>query len=142
MLLEIDDWRSVGDLQYRFNKCFPNLNLLVYDAKDTNHQETPQASGVLLEHLRKGHQHGVLSIKSWFTKTQVEALLLGDFGLATKIVPLEGILEFSRKDSGKLPLSELNQMAAMQKVERREIAEDPDEFVEGWSRKPEPFEKG
>ncbi|RPD51719.1 hypothetical protein [Paracnuella aquatica] len=108
MLLEIDDWRTVGDLQYRFNKCFPYLTLQIFDANEDRSLSRPMAGGTLLELVRKVHHQGVLSIKSWFTKSEVEHLIRENFGVVAKVVPAHEGLEFSRKDCNQATLAELS----------------------------------
>ena len=113
MLLEIDDWRSVSDLQYRFNKCFPFLHLQVYDAdhEHTRSNSRPLNGNIPLKTARKVHQPGVVTIKSWFTKKDVETLLQDRYGLIVKIFRLYKDQPVSdSKDSG-LTLFEMSQIA-------------------------------
>jgi hypothetical protein len=130
MLLEIDDWRSVGDLQYRFNKCFPYLTLQIFDANDDRSLSRPLAGGTLLEWVRKVHHQGVLSIKSWFTKNEVEHLIRENFGVVAKVVPVHQGLEFSRKDCSKATLQELNQTVLDWEKQFAPAHKSEDELVE------------
>lgn len=131
MLLEIDDWRSVGDLQYRFNKCFPNLNLQIFDGNDLKHLSRPLPSGTLLQHLRKVHSPEVLSIKSWYTKKEVERMLRDTCGLVAKIVPNQLGLEFPANENGQATLQELNEMVDLWQ-HRFNKEEETGELVESY----------
>lgn len=130
MLLEIDDWRTVGDVQYRFNKCFPYLTLQIFDANDDRSMSRPLPGGTLLELVRKVHHQGVLSIKSWFTKSEVEQMIRENFGVIAKVVPVHEGLEFSRKDCNKATLLELNQTVLDWEKEFSPKANTANELVE------------
>lgn len=114
MLLEIDDWRSVNDLQYRFNKCFSNLHLQVFDG--VQKEELPLSGEYHLEHIRKKHEPGVLSIKSWQTVADVTAKLTQDFGLSARIVLLESGKEVWRPNFNNFTLQQLNDRGRAQLV--------------------------
>lgn len=127
MLLEIDDWRSVNDLQYRFNKCFSNLNLQIFDG--IQKEELPLGGEYQLEQVRKKHEPGVLSIKSWQTVADVTARLKQGFGLHTRIVLIDGGKEVWRPSFNNLTLQQLNDKgnARLATVD----AGEPEE-LEGW----------
>lgn len=129
MLLEIDDWRTVGDLQYRFNKCFPNLNLQFFDAYNSRVHDHPLAPNYLLENVRRVHQQGVLTIKSWFTIKEVETLLREKYGLFAKVVPAQEGHKFALQDSSKMTLHDLNEKAQVRQVKAMTKMEDADEFA-------------
>ena len=129
MLLEIDDWRTIGDLQYRFNKCFPNLNLQFFDAYNARIHDHPLAPNYLLENVRKVHQQGVLNIKSWFTKKEVETQLREQFGLFAKVVPVHEGQKFAQQESSKMTLHELNEKAQLREGRSVPRLEDADEFA-------------
>lgn len=112
MLLEIDDWRTVGDLQYRFNKCFANLQLLVYDASGKTGGGLPVAGTELVEMIRKKHEPGVLSIKSWYTCGEVTQLLAQHHGIKVQIVPLPASSLNGHPQTGSLTIQEFNALAA------------------------------
>lgn len=124
MLLEIDDWRSVNDLQYRFNKCFSNLNLQIFDG--VKKEELPLSGEYQLEHIRKKHEPGVLSIKSWQTVADVTAQLKQDFGLYTRIVLLEDGKEIWLPNFNSLTLQQLNDKG------KTALATAPTEAQEEW----------
>ena len=89
MLLEIDDTKTIGDLQERFNLCFPNLKLEFY--KRPHHWQQESAadlkinSKVLIASIRKNHNPGVLEIKSWHKTGEVEQYFKNLFGLNVQV---------------------------------------------------------
>lgn len=111
MLLEIDDWRLVGDLQYRFNKCFPYLALQVFDPKKDMESRPPENGHVQLKEIRRQHQSGVLTIKSWYTREEVEKNLKDQYGISARIVQVVGGKTIADPGAGKLSLDELSRRA-------------------------------
>ncbi|OLY93010.1 hypothetical protein SAMN05444008_104113 [Cnuella takakiae] len=124
MLLEIDDWRSVSDLQYRFNKCFPNLHLQVFDA--VKKEELPLSGEYHLEQVRRKHEPGVFNIKSWFTASEVAHQLKQEFGLNVRVVLLDSQTEVWRPSFNSMTLLALNNLgvnrhAQLKKEEQEEL---------------------
>lgn len=89
MLLEIDDDKTLGDLQERFNLCFPNLKIEF--CKHRHHwQELSDPEEFLSSRLaagvvRKIHDPGVLVIYSNDKVGEVERRFSEDFGLHAQI---------------------------------------------------------
>jgi len=89
MLLEIDDTKTISDLQDRFSLCFPNLKIELCRKKH-NWEEYCAASEIYPAHMpigkiRKIHQPGVLDIKSTYKVGEVEKALQETFGLNAQI---------------------------------------------------------
>ena len=94
MLLEIDDNKTIGDLQENFNESFPYLKLEFYDrryrAVKNIHLLFPLPASAQLESIRKKHEPGILTIKSWFKTGKVEDELWEMYGLNARIYRMEG----------------------------------------------------
>lgn len=65
MILEIDDMKTIGDIQDRFQECFPLLKIEFYP---TDHHWLPSAqplpSELSLAAIRSRHEPGLMDIKS------------------------------------------------------------------------------
>lgn len=132
MLLEIDDWRTVSDLQYRFNKCFTNLQLLVFDATGKPGEQEPVPGGALLETVRKRHEPGVLSLKSWYTCNEAVQLLAQHYGLRVQIVPVMPVPQVKDRNCGQLTLQEFNALATPENYGTETGSLAQPEELEGW----------
>ena len=93
MLIEIDDTKTVADIQDRFSLCFPRLKIEFYkkphgweESSSTKHQVEPDA---FIGDIRKNHNPGILEIKSWYKTGEVEKLFKQLFGLNAQIFRLE-----------------------------------------------------
>jgi hypothetical protein len=94
VLLEIDDNKTIGDLQENFNESFPYLKLEFYDrrfrtVKDL-HLLFPLPATSRVESIRRKHDPGIYTIKSWFKTGQVEDELWDLFGLNVRIYRIVG----------------------------------------------------
>lgn len=76
MLIEIDDTKTVADIQERFSLCFPYLKIEFYD--EPHHWQQSSSSKHSIEpataigDIRKKHDPGILEIKSWYKTGEVE----------------------------------------------------------------------
>ena len=93
MLIEIDDSKTISDLQDRFSLCFPYLKIEFYNTP--HHWQEPSAGKHLLDpatrigDIRRKHAPGILEIKSWYRTGQVEQLFKKLFGLNAQVFRLE-----------------------------------------------------
>jgi hypothetical protein len=94
MLLEIDDNKTLGDLQENFNESFPFLKIEFYDRRYRSvkdfHLLFPLPANTRIESIRKSHDPGICTIKSWFKTGKVEEDLWEVFGLNARIFRYEG----------------------------------------------------
>ncbi|HJW17531.1 MAG TPA: hypothetical protein VJ499_10445 [Flavisolibacter sp.] len=94
MLLEIDDNKTIGDLQENFNESFPFLKIEFYDRRYRSlkdyHSLFPLASNVRIVTVRKKHDPGICTIKSWYKVETVEEDLWINFGLNARIFHYQG----------------------------------------------------
>ncbi len=89
MLIEIDDAKTVSDIQDRFSLCFPFLKIEFYDKPHRWHESSSSSnqlgSSMFLGEIRKKHHAGILEIKSWYKTGDVERLFKKLFGLNAQI---------------------------------------------------------
>ena len=89
MLLEIDDTKTVAELQERFSLCFPQLKIEFYHKR--HHWQEDSAENLkinpqlLIGNVRKMHEPGVLEIKSWHKTGEVEQNFKDLFGLNVQV---------------------------------------------------------
>lgn len=79
MLIEIDDYKTVAEIQEKFSLCFPYLKIEFYD-KPHHWQESSTAehsidTATCIENIRKKHDPGILEIKSWYKTGKVNNFL-------------------------------------------------------------------
>ena len=93
MIMEIDDSKTIDDIQERFSLCFPYLKIEFYN-QPHHWEESSEVKdlidpGTLIGDIRKKHTPGVLEIKSWYKTGEVEQLFKKLFGLNAQIFRLE-----------------------------------------------------
>lgn len=117
MFLQISDSMTVGEVQERFNECFPFLDIAFYSRPhlpfEGSDQKYRYGAATRIADIRKKHVNGVLEIKSWNTTADVEQKLKEIFGLNIQIFhydPLDGWLQTTISDS--LTLKQLSQFTA------------------------------
>lgn len=90
MLLHINDSVSIGDLQDKFSRCYPNLQLVFCKKKHRWEGTCPESEMLTDERLkigsiRKEHKQGLLELKSWFKVGEVEKAFHEQFDLNVQI---------------------------------------------------------
>jgi hypothetical protein len=94
MFLKIDDQMTIGEVQDRFQECFPFLRIAFYSKghkKFAISDKRYQHDGKMrIANVRKNHYNGVLEIKSWQTTARIEKELKDDFGLHAQIFRQDG----------------------------------------------------
>lgn len=89
MILEIDDTKTIADLQDRFSLCFPHLKLQFCSRKHGWEQLCPEKEiingNMPVAEIRKKHTPGVLELKSWDKVGEVEKEFQRRFGLNVQI---------------------------------------------------------
>lgn len=93
MLLEIDESKTIADIQDRFSLCFPYLKIEFYrkphhwgESTSTKDLVAPQT---YIRDIRKVRLPGILEIKSTYKTGEVEQLFKKFFGLNVQIFRLE-----------------------------------------------------
>lgn len=95
MILEIDDSKTIGDLQDRFSLCFPMLRLEFCKRKHgweelCSDRDIIHDDNVSISSIRKLHDPGTLELKSWDKVGQVEKEFYARFGLNVQICYASG----------------------------------------------------
>ncbi|HWB27161.1 MAG TPA: hypothetical protein VG738_16910 [Chitinophagaceae bacterium] len=89
MLLDINDEKTIGDLQDRFSECFPNLKIEFYkNAHSWHGRSLPKqeiAPGKKLKDIRRKHENSLFQIKSTSKTGDIEAELKKRFGLFAQV---------------------------------------------------------
>jgi hypothetical protein len=119
MLLAINDNKTVGDLQDKFNDCYPFLKIEFYNTVGKWHGRS-QPYDVLDSHerisdLRKQHISGVLEIKSWFKPAQVEHDFQQFFGLSVHVFFLKNDKWIHASADDDATLAALNQIGQLER---------------------------
>lgn len=88
MLLEIDDSKTIGDLQEKFFLCFPNLKI-EFCRKSHHWEELSDETkflppGVKIGSIRSLHHPGILEIRSEHKAGEVEKRFRQRFGLMSR----------------------------------------------------------
>jgi len=90
MLFEIDDSKTVGDLQERFSESFPGLRIAFYKhAHSWNHPSSPEteiSQETSINEISKKHLPGILEIHSSDKAGDVEVKLKKIFGLFVQVL--------------------------------------------------------
>lgn len=89
MFLHIHDQLTLGELQERFNDCFPYLKLEFYSEAHKRFEASEQHCQLdarkHVGEVRKLHKNGSMEIKSWYTVSKVEQALKDDYGLNAQV---------------------------------------------------------
>jgi hypothetical protein len=89
MYLHIHDQLALGELQERFNECFPALKLEFYS--ESHKRFEPSEKQYQLDNkkrvgeVRKVYRNGAMEIKSWYTVARVEKELKEEYGLHAQV---------------------------------------------------------
>lgn len=115
MLIEIDDSKTVSDIQDRFSLCFPFLKIEFYHKPHRWEESSLTANRVdpstVIGEIRKKHHPGILEIKSWYKTGDVEHLFKKLFGLNAQIFRLQDGHWKQSTQSDNLTLKTLTEMA-------------------------------
>jgi hypothetical protein len=89
MILFINDIKTIGDLQDKFNLCFQSLKIGFYDItedrEDLYFKKQQISSDQEIGEIRKEHNKGFLEIKSWYSTSKVEQEFREHYGLQVHI---------------------------------------------------------
>ena len=89
MILYIDDHKTISDLQEKFSECFPSLKIEFYSKRhhynESSSSEHLISPGEIIGDIRTKHDHGDMTIKSWYSAEIIERDFNEKFGLNPKI---------------------------------------------------------
>lgn len=93
MILAINDYKTIGDLQEHFNLCFPHFKVEFYmhpqrwnEPADVAEQIDPDRR---IGEVSRRHKQDLLEIKSWYQAAKVEHDLRKLYGLNVRIFKFE-----------------------------------------------------
>lgn len=119
MLLYISDYKTVEDLQDRFNHCFPYLKIEFYkdagnDVKEFRKPELVK-SHTLIGEIRNKPGPEILEIKSWDKTASVKQHLKDIFGLKVQVFRLHMDYWIPTSYSDELTLKQQSDLAQQYK---------------------------
>lgn len=120
MQLEIDDNKTVGDLQDKFNECFPCLRINFFSRAHSWHGRSLSKdnipANVTIGNITKKHQHGPLVILSTQRAGDVERAFKQQFGLFVQVCYQLNDKWIETKDTDDFTLEQLCCMAEKEGV--------------------------
>jgi hypothetical protein len=81
MILKINEFSTLGELQEKFSECFPGLRIEFYKGQQSQKTDQRSEPYMHLSDISKKHRIGELSIKSWEKAGKVIQHFKSDFGL-------------------------------------------------------------
>lgn len=96
MILKITENRSIGELQDKFNECFPHLQIAFFKGEHALKINQPVPRSVTIGALSKKHKNEDIEIKSWDKPEKIMHDFKTELGLFVEI--------FSLQDSKRIPL--------------------------------------
>lgn len=94
MILEIDDSKTLADLQDKFSMCYPTLRLEFCTKKHKWEEICSESNiihrNVLIGNIRKNHVPGIIEMKSWHKIGNIEKEFYSRFGLNVQIAYKSG----------------------------------------------------
>ena len=89
MIIHIDNRLTVGDIQERFEKCFPLLKIEFYRTSHSWKRHSSLHDIIYpietIGSIRKIYEQGIFDIKSWYQTGKVEMDFRDRFGLNVQI---------------------------------------------------------
>jgi len=113
MIIEIDDSKTIDDIQEKFNDFFPFLKMEFYKhphrwSEGSVTEETFPGNTSIGE-IRKNHVHGDMKIYSWQKTGSVEQEFRNRFGINVQIFRLHGNTWVQTAGTDDLSLHEQNE---------------------------------
>ncbi len=84
MLLHIEPNLSIGDLKEHFEECHPTLRMQVFTGMKAYRNGHPAPDQSLLRELTRGHDSGIVDVKSWHLAGATRDLLHQQYGLVVE----------------------------------------------------------
>jgi hypothetical protein len=81
MILKINEFSTLGELEEKFSECFPGLRIKFYKGQQSQKMDQPAEPYLHLSDISKKHRIGELSIKSWEKAGKIIQHFKSDFGL-------------------------------------------------------------
>lgn len=121
MLIEIDESKTIADIQDRFSLCFPYLKIEFYDVPHHWEKSSPAKHlidpGAFIKDITKRYSPTVLEIKSWHKTGEVEQMFKRLLGLNAQIFRMQGEHWEQSTKSDRLTLGRQTEIAMNKKPE-------------------------
>jgi hypothetical protein len=118
MTLEIDDSKTIGEIQDKFSLCYPLLKLHFCNKKHGWQQVCPDKDiiqdDIRVGDIRKNHEPGVIEMKSWQQVGRIEKEFYTRFGLSVQICYKSGRHWIQTGKSDSMTLKSLMRKASEQ----------------------------
>lgn len=85
MILKINENKTIGELQDKFNECFPHLQIEFFKGELALKNDHPVESSLRLGAISKSHLNEDIEIKSWDRIGKIRHDLKKHLGLFVKI---------------------------------------------------------
>ncbi|MBL7696895.1 MAG: hypothetical protein JNK79_02010 [Chitinophagaceae bacterium] len=116
MILEIDDSKTIGDLQDRFSLCYPLLKLEFCKARHGWEEICPEhqiiRKDAAISDIRNIHYPGTIEMKSWNKIGEIEKKFQTKFGLNVQICYKSGGRWIQTGSSDNMTIKSLMQKAS------------------------------
>jgi hypothetical protein len=118
MILEIDDSKTIGEIQDKFSLCYPLLKLQFCNKKHGWQQVCAEREiirdDIYVGDIRKNHAPGVIDLKSWQQVGKIEKEFYKKFGLSVQICYKSGQHWIQTGKSDSMTLKSLMHKASEQ----------------------------
>lgn len=115
MLLEIDDNKTISELQEKFNECFPGLFICFFNKPHHWNGESPIQlqieSTAKIGEIRHKHDPGIMNIKSWDKAGKIERDFRKLFGLNVQVFYYRNNRLVQTTETDDLTLKELSELS-------------------------------
>ena len=96
MILKINENKTIGELQDKFNECFPHLQIAFFKGEHALKTNQPLQRSVKISSISKKHRNEDLEIKSWDKEEKIIHDFKTELGLYVEL--------FSLQDSKPVPI--------------------------------------
>ena len=114
MIIEIDDTKTIDDIQEKFNDFFPFLKMEFYKHphhwSESSEEKEMFSNNEKIGEIRKNHLHGTLEIHSWQKTGAVEQEFRKKFGINVQVFRHHGDLWVQTAGTDELTLAEQNEI--------------------------------
>jgi hypothetical protein len=129
MIININDMRSIADIQDKFSSFFPFLKIEFYNHPHHWYEEsetkTVLPTDKFLGDIRHQHEQGNLAFYSWFKTGELEQVFRKKFNLNVQVLRLEGSNWIQTVDTDKLTLKEQNEIGRATTIENKPLMDPP-----------------
>jgi len=129
MIIEINDTKTIVDVQDKFNTFFPFLKIEFYEHPHHWYEESKNKTVLPTDKkigdIRKNHYHGELEIHSWFRTGDLEQTFRKRFNLNVQVFRLHGSNWVETVGTDKLTLKEQNEIGRTATVNNQPRVDSP-----------------